>query len=78
VNIGKLRGFSAKTPEPAGFDWLDSGDLDLTVVDARGLSGQRVRSGPSDHYPAARNACKRRETAAASGERRRSSPENPN
>jgi hypothetical protein len=26
VNIKKLRGFSAKTPEPAGFDWLDSGD----------------------------------------------------
>jgi hypothetical protein len=41
VNIRKLRGFSAKTPEPAGFDLLDSGDLDLTVVDARGLRGQR-------------------------------------
>jgi hypothetical protein len=48
VNIGKLRGFSAKTPEPAEFDWLDSSrfdldllDLDLTAVGARGLSRQR-------------------------------------
>jgi hypothetical protein len=45
VNSGKPRGFSAKTPEPAGFDWLDSSlldldplDLDLTAVIVRGLS----------------------------------------
>jgi hypothetical protein len=24
VNIGELRGFSTKTPGPAGFYWLDS------------------------------------------------------
>jgi hypothetical protein len=45
VNSGKPRGFSAKTPQPAGFNLVDSGrldldplDLDLAVAVARGLS----------------------------------------
>jgi hypothetical protein len=33
VNNGKLRGFSAKFPGPAGFDWLDSSRLDLDPLD---------------------------------------------
>jgi hypothetical protein len=33
VNIGKLRGLSAKTPEPAGFDLVDLGRLDLDPLD---------------------------------------------
>jgi hypothetical protein len=45
VNIRKHRGFSAKSPGPAGFDQVDQGwldldplDLDLTVADTCGLS----------------------------------------
>jgi hypothetical protein len=33
VNIRKHGGFSAKSPEPAGFDLVDSGRLDLDPLD---------------------------------------------
>jgi hypothetical protein len=69
----KTRDFSAKSPEPVGFDLVDSGRVDLDPLDldltAVATSGVVVRSGALDLDLTAGDGCKR--WAAVLSRRRR-------
>jgi hypothetical protein len=82
VNSGKLKGFSAKSPDSAGFDLVDLGRLDLDPLDldptAAVARGRRDWTGASDLNPTAESACerpgnggRRRPAASGGGTRRR-------
>jgi hypothetical protein len=82
VNSRKLRGFSTKSPEPAGFDLVDLGWLDLDPLDLDPTTVVARRrwdwTGASDLNPTAENACerpsnggRRRPAVSGGGTRRR-------